>query len=68
MIILIEERMVSNIWVLGNLLWPFIKINEDKTNRVFVYISLSSEATILVTETEACENISLVIQTMELPL
>lgn len=67
MIILTEERMVSNIWVLGNFYGP-LKINEDKTNRVFVYISLSSEATILVTETEACENISLVIQTTELPL
>lgn len=67
MIILIEERMVSNIWVLGTFYGP-LKTNEDKTNRVFVYVSLSSEATILVTEAEACESISLVIQTTELPL
>lgn len=65
MIILIEERMISNIWVLGTF-YDLLKINEDKT--VFVYISLSSEAPILVTKTEACKNISLVIQTMELPL
>lgn len=65
-IILIEERMVSNIWVLGTF-YDLLKINENKTNS-FVYISLSSEAPILVTKTEACRNISLVIQTTELPL
>lgn len=55
-IILTEERMVSNIWVLRPF-YALLKMNENKTNEkknpVFVYISLSSKATMLEMKTEA---------------